>query len=174
MFSICSVTERAGKSDVRESAVSIRSGCYGWRHQCPVWANVSAEPSMVRSGSHHSPTAKDSTVEESGICGFSRRSQKTGQPRVVAVLWVDVGQFDRQSAESVGWPPPPTRAGRGLGPCRDQADLAGGAVLPCCFMDGANAGPAEAHICVVPLRWRGVGPHRPLPDESGICPVCCR
>ena len=103
IFSICSATERAGKSDVRESAVSIRSGCYGWRHQCPVWANVSAKPNMVRSGSHHSPTAKDSAVEESGICWFFRRSQKTGQPGVVAVLWVDVGQFDRQSAGSVSW-----------------------------------------------------------------------
>ena len=35
MFSICSATERAGKSDVREAAVSIRSGCYGWRHPMP-------------------------------------------------------------------------------------------------------------------------------------------
>lgn len=102
---------------------------------------------MVRSGSHHSPTAKDSAGEESGICGFFRRSQKTGQPRVVAVLWVDVDQFDRQSAGSVSWPPPPHRTGRGLGACRDQADPAGGAVLPCGFMDGANAGPAEARIC---------------------------
>ena len=119
---------------------------------------------MVRPGSHHSPTAKDSAVEESGICWFFRRSQKTGQPRVVDVLWVDVGQFDRQSAESVGWLPPPTRAGSGLGDCRDQADPAGGAVLPCGFMDGANAGPAEVRICVVRLRRRGVRPHRPLPS----------
>ena len=35
MFSICSATERAGKSDVREAAVSIRSGCHGWWHPLP-------------------------------------------------------------------------------------------------------------------------------------------
>ena len=109
--------------------------------------NVSTKPNMVRPGSHHSPTAKDSAGEESGICGFFRRSQKTGQPRVVAVLWVDVGQFDRQSAGSASWPPPPTRSGRGLGACRDQADPAGWTVSPFGFMDGANASPAEVRIC---------------------------
>lgn len=112
---------------------------------------------MVRPGSHHSPTAKDSAGEESGICWFFRRSQKTGQPMVVAVLWVDVGQFDRQSAGSASWPPPPHRAGRGLRARRDRADPAGWIVLPCGFMDGANADPAEVRICVVRLRWRGVG-----------------
>ena len=76
-----------------------------------------------------------------------RRSQKTGQPRVVAVLWVDVGQFDRQSAGSVSWPPPQTYAGRGLGACRDQADPAGWTVSPFGYMDGANANPAEVRIC---------------------------
>ena len=122
-----------------------------------MWANVLANPNMVRPGSHHSPTDKDSAVEESGICWFFRCFQKTGQPRVVAALLVDVDQFDRQSAGSVSWPPLPHRTGRGLGACRDQADLAGGAVLPCGFMDGANADPAEVRICVVRLRWRGVG-----------------
>ena len=109
--------------------------------------NVSAKPNGVRSGTRHFPTAKDSAGEESGICWSFRCFQKTGQPRVVAVLWVEMGQFDRQSAGSVGWPPPPHRTGRGLGACRDQADLAGGAVLPYSFMDGANACPAEVRIC---------------------------
>ena len=103
--------------------------------------------------------------------GF-RRSQKTSQPRVLAVLWVGVSQFDRQSAGYASWPPPPTRSGRGLGACRDQADPAGWTVSPFGYMDGANANPAEARICVVPLHWRGVGPHRPLPDDPGLCPVC--
>ena len=75
---------------------------------------------MVRPGSHYSPTAKDSAGEESEICWFFRHSQKTGQPMVVAVLWVGVSQFDRQSAGYASWPPPQTYAGRGLGDCRDQ------------------------------------------------------
>lgn len=91
---------------------------------------------------------------------------------VVAVLWVGVSQFDRQSAGYASWPPPQTYAGRGLGACRDQADLAGGAVLPCCFMNGANADPAKMRICVVPLCWRGVGAHRPLSDDPGLCLFC--
>ena len=66
--------------------------------QCLVWANASAKPNRVRSGTRHFPTAKDSAGEESGICWSSRRSQKTGQLMVVDVLWVGVSQYDRQSA----------------------------------------------------------------------------
>ena len=64
-----------------------------------------------------------------------------------------------------------TRAGGVLGLAGIRADTAGWTVLPCGFMDGANAGPAEMRIRMVLLRWRGVGPHRPLPGLLVLMPT---
>ena len=64
-----------------------------------------------------------------------------------------------------------TRAGGVLGLAGIRADTAGWTVLPCGFMDGANADPAEARMCVVRLRWRGVGPHCPLPGLLVLMPT---
>ena len=88
-----------------------------------------------------------------------RRLKASPRLEGLSVLGLSAGRHQRLALEG-SWSLP----GSGL-------IRAGWTVLPCCFMDGANAGPAEMRIRMVLLRWRGVGPHRPLPGLLVLMPT---